>query len=78
MMEDNTPWEVGLGFAVSKKKAASYRGKEAVMQSKGKEKIRTFGVIADCDEAVDADADVLQGWRESRRDHGSGVFARFE
>ncbi len=61
MMEDNTPWEVGLGFAVSKKKAASYRGKEAVMQSKGKEKIRTFGVIADCDEAVDADADVLQG-----------------
>lgn len=60
MMEDNTPWEVGLGFAVSKKKSASYRGKEAVMQSIGKEKIRTFGIIADCDTAVDAEADILQ------------------
>ena len=60
MMEDNTPWEVGLGFAVSRKKTVGYRGKEAVMQSAGKEKIRTFGIIADCDGAVDAGADVLQ------------------
>ena len=60
MMEDNTPWEVGLGFAVSKKKAADYRGKDAVMQSIGKEKIRTFGIIADCDTAVDAEAKVYQ------------------
>ncbi len=59
MMEDNTPWEVGLGFAVSKKKVADYRGKEAVMQSLGKEKIRTFGIIADCDTAVDPDAEVF-------------------
>ena len=60
MTEENTPWEVGLGFAVSKKKAADFRGKDAVMQSIGKEKIRTFGIIADCDTAVDAEADVYQ------------------
>ena len=60
MTEENTPWEVGLGFAVSKKKPADYRGKDAVMQSIGKEKIRTFGIIADCDTAVDAEAEVQQ------------------
>jgi aminomethyltransferase len=60
MTEENTPWELGLGFAVSKKKAADFRGKEAVMQSIGKEKIRTFGIIADCDSAVDAEAEVYQ------------------
>ena len=58
MTEENTPWEVGLGFAVSKNKA-DYRGKDAVMQSIGKEKIRTFGIVADCDTAVDADAEVF-------------------
>lgn len=60
MNENNTPWEVGLGFAISKKKAADYRGKDALMQSIGKEKIKTFGIIADCDKAVDPDAEVLQ------------------
>ena len=60
MTDENTPWEVGLGFAVSQKKKADYRGKDAVMQSIGQEKIRTFGIIADCDTAVDADAEVHQ------------------
>ncbi|MCY4641878.1 MAG: aminomethyltransferase family protein [Gammaproteobacteria bacterium] len=60
MTEENTPWEVGLGFAVSKTKAASYRGKEAVLQAEGKEKIKTFGIIAECNTAVDVGADVLQ------------------
>ena len=34
MTEDNTPWEVGLGFAVSKNQG-SFRGKDAVMAAKG-------------------------------------------
>ena len=64
MMEDNTPWEVGLGFAVSEKKEADYRGKEAVMQSMGKEKIKTFGIIADCNMAVDPDAEIMQNGKK--------------
>lgn len=36
MTEDNTPWEVGLGFTVSKSKAG-FRGQEALMATKGSE-----------------------------------------
>ncbi len=38
MTEENTPWEVGLGFTVSTNKA-DYRGKAAVSAAKGAEKI---------------------------------------
>lgn len=58
MNENHTPWEVGLGFAIAQKKQADYRGKQAVLASIGKETFKTFGVIADCDTAVDADAEV--------------------
>lgn len=61
MNEENTPWEVGLGFAIAKDKEADYRGRTALQASRGKEKIKTFGIIADCDRAVDADADIYQG-----------------
>lgn len=67
MTEENTPWEVGLDFAISKKKQAAYRGRDALMASRGKEKIRTFGIIADADQAVDADAEIYaQGDRIGR------------
>ena len=38
MTEDNSPWEVGLGFTVSKNKG-DYRGKHAVMAAKGNEAV---------------------------------------
>jgi len=38
MTTQNTPWEVGLGFTVTKSKAG-YRGHEALMAAKGQEKI---------------------------------------
>lgn len=38
MTEDNTPWEVGLGFTVSKTKG-EFRGRDALMAAKGKEAI---------------------------------------
>ncbi len=60
MNENNTPWEVGLGFAISQKKKADYRGKDAVLNSIGKEKIKTFGIVANCETAVDPDAEVIQ------------------
>lgn len=37
MTGDNTPWEVGLGFTVSKTKG-DFRGKAVVMEAKGNEK----------------------------------------
>ena len=38
MTTENTPWEVGLGFTVSKSKTG-YRGYDALMAAKGSEKI---------------------------------------
>lgn len=38
MTTDHTPWEVGLGFTVSKAKG-DFRGKQALMEAKGNEKI---------------------------------------
>ena len=38
MTTDHTPWEVGLGFTVSKSKG-DFRGKDALMAARGNEKI---------------------------------------
>jgi aminomethyltransferase len=38
MTEANTPWEVGLGFTISKNKG-DFRGKDAVMAAQGQEKV---------------------------------------
>jgi len=58
MTVNDTPWDVGLGFTVSKNKKADYRGKAAVMASMSHQKTTTFGIIADHDSAVDLDAGV--------------------
>ncbi len=44
MTTDNTPWEVGLGFTVSRGKG-DFRGKAALMAAEGKEKIRNVGLV---------------------------------
>jgi aminomethyltransferase len=46
MTEENTPWEVGLGFTVSSTKG-EFRGKAAVMAAKGNEKIRNVCLEVD-------------------------------
>ncbi|MGQ0658505.1 MAG: aminomethyltransferase family protein [Chromatiales bacterium] len=67
MDENNSAWELGLGFAVSKDKQADYRGKAASLALVGKDKVRTFGVIADVDHAVQGGAGVYYEGREVGR-----------
>jgi aminomethyltransferase len=50
MTKENTPWEVGLGWALSRK--SEYRGKDAVFAAQGKEKIRFAGIVADHDDIL--------------------------
>ena len=52
MTEDNTPWEVGLGFTVSRTKGA-FRGKDAVMSAKGAEKINNVCLEIDHSDMVE-------------------------
>ncbi|WP_371225829.1 aminomethyltransferase family protein [Roseovarius sp. 2305UL8-3] len=62
MTEENTPWDVGLGWAVSK--VSDYRGKEAAMASKGKEKIAVVTLDIDHGEALEGGEKLLIGGQE--------------
>ena len=55
MTEANTPWEVTMGWSVSRKKG-DFRGKEAVFAREGQEKVLMAGIVADHDDAVEAGA----------------------
>lgn len=56
--EENTPWEVGMGWAVSRGKG-DFRGKQAVFELEGKEKVKFYGIEADHKDVVE---------------HGAGLF----
>ena len=56
MTDEHTPWEVGLGFTIAKNKA-NFRGKEAVMASKGKERFLGVGISVE-------HSDMLNGGEE--------------
>ncbi len=63
MTEVNTPWEVTMGWSVSRKKG-DFRGKDAVLAREGKDKVRMVGIVADHDDAVDAGATLYTDGRE--------------
>lgn len=50
--EENTPWEVNMGWAVSRDKG-DFRGKQAVFELEGREKVKFFGIVADHDDVVE-------------------------
>ncbi len=54
MTEDNTPWDVGLGFTVSSSKG-DYRGKDAVLSAKGTPKIANVTLDIDHPEMVNGE-----------------------
>jgi aminomethyltransferase len=62
MTKENTPWEVGLDWALSRKSA--YRGKDAVFAAQGKEKIKFAGIVAEHDDIVPAEAKLLLDGKE--------------
>ena len=55
--EQNTPWEVDMGWAVSRNKG-DFRGKQAVFKLEGKEKVKFFGIVADHDDVVEHGAEL--------------------
>lgn len=64
MTENDTPWDVGLGFTVSVNKTADYRGKAAVLAAKADQKTTTFGLVSDADQVMDIDAKVFCDGKE--------------
>ncbi len=63
MTTENTPWEVGLGWAVSRKKG-DFRGKQAVFAAEGKDKIAFGGIAIDHNEALEGGEKLLLDGQE--------------
>ena len=63
MTTNHTPWEVGLGFTVSKTKSG-FRGHEAVLAAKGNEKIINVCLDIDHDDMVGGEEALLLNDRE--------------
>ena len=51
MTDAHTPWEVGLGFTVSRSKG-DFRGKTALMAALGKEQVRNVGLVVEHSDAA--------------------------
>ncbi len=58
MTESNTPWEVGLGYAVSKDKG-DYRGRQAVWAARGKEAVINVCIDIDHSDMVEGGESLL-------------------
>jgi aminomethyltransferase len=50
--EENTPWEVDFGWAISRGKK-DFRGREALFALEGKEKVKLRGLVAEHDSVVE-------------------------
>ncbi len=61
MNEDDTPWDVGQGLAVTTKKKADYRGKTECLTTMGLETKAIWGLIVNNDQSVEEGADVFDG-----------------
>ncbi len=55
--EASTPWEVDMGWAVSRTKG-DFRGKQALFELEGKEKVKLRGIVADHDDVVEHGAEL--------------------
>ena len=58
MTTDHTPYEVGLGFTISPTKTA-YRGYDALLASKGREKIRNVCLVVDHPEMLNGGETIM-------------------
>ena len=63
MTEANSPWDVGLGWAISTK-GGDFRGKAAVIASKGKEKIAVVTLDIDHADALEGGEKLLIDGKE--------------
>jgi len=55
--EQNTPWEVGMGWAVARDKG-DFRGKQALFELEGRERVKFFGIVADYPDVVEHGAEL--------------------
>ncbi len=60
MTDEHYPWEVGLGFTVARDKS-EFRGRQAMLAQRGKERFRAAGIVAEHDAALAGGERLLAG-----------------
>jgi aminomethyltransferase len=65
---ENTPWEVNMGWSVHLKKG-DFRGKEALVAAKGKERFKLAGIEVDLDRALAGGEKLMIDGKEVGRVH---------
>jgi aminomethyltransferase len=61
---DTTPWEVNMGWGVDVNKKGDYIGKDAVLQMRGRERVKQVGLVCDSGSAVEAGAKIVKDGKE--------------
>jgi len=61
---DTTPWEINMAWGVDLDKAGDYIGKQAVLNSRGKERFKQAGLICRSAVAVEAGAKLIKDGKE--------------
>jgi aminomethyltransferase len=61
---DTTPWEVNMDWAVDLDKKADYIGKAALLQLRGRERVKQAGMLVDHHAAVEAGAPIFAGSKQ--------------
>ena len=73
---EKTPYEVGLGWCVNPKKEADYRGKDAVLAAKGKERFHLCGIEADINVALAGGEKLMLDGKEVGTVNGKPAYSK--
>jgi len=72
---DQTPWEAGFDWVISDNKEADYRGKAAVIASKGKERVKLTGLVIDIDKSLAGDEKLFVNGEEAGTINGAAIYS---
>lgn len=71
---ENTPWEVNMGWSIDRNKG-DFRGKEALMAAKGKERYKLIGLVVDSDSALAGKEKLVVGGQDVGEVHEKPAYS---
>ena len=71
---ENTPWEVNMGWSVARNKP-DFRGKDALMALKGKERYKLCGLVVDLDQALSGGEKLMLDGKEVGTVHDKPAYS---
>lgn len=72
---EQTPWEVDMSWLINENKEADYRGKEGVLATKGKERVKLVGLVIDIDKSLAGGEKLFLDGKEVGTVNGSPAYS---